>query len=1066
MHNLSLGSTFQTTVDITVGGTLTLTDNITWAFSGFGRNSDHSLTVSSSGTFSCGLFDYSSLNINNDLTITNEGTFSLSGNFLSNVREDCDVIFNINNRVDIAGQLRSITGDDDATSTFNVRDSLIIGSFLRMDVYTTALATNNQINMDFSNAYFSLAFMVFNGKGGSINSSALNESTIEQVGISSGTYILINDNITYHNFKATNTHSSGIYIASDTLTTSNFLGDLTVGSGSTFNIRGQSGTAKPLGIAGDIINNGTINDEGAGITVNGTITNSFVFNNDGSNLIVGGDLTNPGTFNNGDPVDKIQVTGNFSNSGTFDADVDSLVVTGNFSNTATYTSAGNDIYLDGNWSNTGTYTFVDGDTVSFEGSSAQTITGTTIFDEMIVDNAAGVSITSGSTSIKSLLKPANGTLTTNGNLTLISDATETAAVAELGGSAAVSGNVTVQRYMNEGTGWYLLASPVTGSTLADWNNELPMSGFTGSDEPANPWTSVYYYDETTRAPSNLADSGYVAATNTTQSLVPGEGWFVYFDEVKAGGTANTMDVTGPLQTGTVNLNLGHSFGLPSPGTNGGWHLQGNPYASPVDWSLVTIDAGIENSTVYVLGNGGGYLDVVNDNVDYLYSGEAFWAHVTSGAGVGNITFNENDKAVLTDDYNAKLSPSPYKFPLKMELTVASDADYSDYAVLRFGDDVNYTENFDYIDGDSRKLDNVLGGANISSYSNDTSDVYYNTLSSQEDNYTIPVRIWKRFSLNKNETFTIKFNGLEDWTTNNKCVILYDSVAKVTKKLESFDNEYVFTAMDTIRIPRIFLTYTTPLEVASSNVSCFGYNDGSATVNGDGNGIHTYTWIDDNGNEVKKDKSIIGQSTANNLAPGTYTVWVSGNGDCGTVAATITIEEPDPIIAEFSSSTDSVFLNANSTIYFTNASSNAQEYFWDFGDGNTSAQENPAHTYTTGGTYEVMMVASEAPCSDTLFKTVVVIDNVGIDEDLNGNEGIQIYQLSNETFVEFNLPTSKSATIMMHDVVGRSIIDPITVRNAKDQKVKLNVPQETFGIYTISVLTENDKFSKKLYYSQQ
>lgn len=44
------------------------------------------------------------------------------------------------------------------------------------------------------------------------------------------------------------------------------------------------------------------------------------------------------------------------------------------------------------------------------------------------------------------------------------------------------------------------------------------------------------------------------------------------------------------------------------------------------------------------------------------------------------------------------------------------------------------------------------------------------------------------------------------------------------------------------------------------------------------------------------------------------------------------------------------------IPFTNKSTNADAYFWDFGDGTTSTEENPKHTFNYGGTYNITLTA--------------------------------------------------------------------------------------------------------------
>jgi len=44
------------------------------------------------------------------------------------------------------------------------------------------------------------------------------------------------------------------------------------------------------------------------------------------------------------------------------------------------------------------------------------------------------------------------------------------------------------------------------------------------------------------------------------------------------------------------------------------------------------------------------------------------------------------------------------------------------------------------------------------------------------------------------------------------------------------------------------------------------------------------------------------------------------------------------------------------------------WHWDFGDGNTSTQQHPTHTYNNVGTYTVTLIATDANVSDTIVKT--------------------------------------------------------------------------------------------------
>jgi PKD repeat protein len=61
------------------------------------------------------------------------------------------------------------------------------------------------------------------------------------------------------------------------------------------------------------------------------------------------------------------------------------------------------------------------------------------------------------------------------------------------------------------------------------------------------------------------------------------------------------------------------------------------------------------------------------------------------------------------------------------------------------------------------------------------------------------------------------------------------------------------------------------------------------------------------------------------------------------------------------------------VSFTNFSTGNQlTYFWDFGDGSTSTQQLPSHTYTTSGAFNVSLIVTDSSgCSDTLTKQAYI-----------------------------------------------------------------------------------------------
>ena len=74
------------------------------------------------------------------------------------------------------------------------------------------------------------------------------------------------------------------------------------------------------------------------------------------------------------------------------------------------------------------------------------------------------------------------------------------------------------------------------------------------------------------------------------------------------------------------------------------------------------------------------------------------------------------------------------------------------------------------------------------------------------------------------------------------------------------------------------------------------------------------------------------------------------------------------IANFSYSGAGV---APANVTFTNTSSNATSYTWDFGDNTTSFEASPTHKFTAGGVYTVKLTATGTGGSNSTTKTINV-----------------------------------------------------------------------------------------------
>lgn len=81
--------------------------------------------------------------------------------------------------------------------------------------------------------------------------------------------------------------------------------------------------------------------------------------------------------------------------------------------------------------------------------------------------------------------------------------------------------------------------------------------------------------------------------------------------------------------------------------------------------------------------------------------------------------------------------------------------------------------------------------------------------------------------------------------------------------------------------------------------------------------------------------------------------------------------------------------AGNTFQFTNTSTDATSYHWDFGDGTSSTDTNPTKTYTTAGTHTVTLTATNVQGTDShsISVTVFGIVEPAVSESSNAANGV-------------------------------------------------------------------------------
>ncbi|MCF8460836.1 MAG: T9SS type A sorting domain-containing protein [Flavobacteriales bacterium] len=138
------------------------------------------------------------------------------------------------------------------------------------------------------------------------------------------------------------------------------------------------------------------------------------------------------------------------------------------------------------------------------------------------------------------------------------------------------------------------------------------------------------------------------------------------------------------------------------------------------------------------------------------------------------------------------------------------------------------------------------------------------------------------------------------------------------------------------------------------------------------------------------------------------------------------------------------------IEFNNLSYDATSYEWNFGDGTTSIDFEPTHTFTTNDTLEMYLVAFNNCGSDTAF---LGLESVGIEERTK-EAFFSVYPNPNDGnfSIEIKSKTNASMVVSIYNSVGQAVFNEALGSGLGVAKIQAGNLAD--GIYLLAVRSEN------------
>jgi PKD repeat protein len=138
----------------------------------------------------------------------------------------------------------------------------------------------------------------------------------------------------------------------------------------------------------------------------------------------------------------------------------------------------------------------------------------------------------------------------------------------------------------------------------------------------------------------------------------------------------------------------------------------------------------------------------------------------------------------------------------------------------------------------------------------------------------------------------------------------------------------------------------------------------------------------------------------------------------------------------------------------------RSYHWDFGDGQTSSEQNPSHLFAKDSTYYVCLTIYDGSnCSYTFCKYLDVTDAIPV-VSADNNWIVYPNPFGNELYVESKTLSNQAVEEDLYDVLGRRMFSEVLPGKSVNP-LRIDVSGLSDGMYLLEIKTTNADYVQRI-----